>query len=132
MPFSSVGKGDEGDIPVQDLNLHTPSVAIADAGDPLAKPDFIIQLMQKLADVRNQLSDMMNARYGDMNCVGPVGGGPPKVTVNSLQKQAENALKQDALEDQEASLCAQLNNYLYVGTLGDFDTNDEDEGDDDD
>lgn len=119
MPYYSSGKGSAGVVPTQDLNAKTPTQAGADSGDPIATPDFIIQLQQKLADIRNELSDLMASRYGDACC--PPMAGDPKHTVSGIQKEAQNELKRDQLENEEAAIIDQLNNYMYAGTLGDND-----------
>lgn len=127
MPFYSSGKGSAGAgvVPVQDQNAKTPTQAGADSGDPIATPDFIIQLQQKLADIRNELSDLMASRYGDACC--PPMAGDPKHTVSGIQKEAENALKRNQLENEESAVIEQLNHYMYAGTLGDNGADKDDE-----
>jgi hypothetical protein len=105
-----------GILPALDQNAPPRGVP-AESGDPVALPDFIIQLQQKLADLRNELSDMMAARYGEMACT-PMAGSP-KSSVSSIQKDAENKLKRYKLECEEEAIEAQLSNYLSAGTLGD-------------
>lgn len=125
MPYSSSGHGGSGIMPVTDKNAPTPPSGMASA----PKPEFIIQLQQKLADIRNELSDMMAARYGDMSMA--TMGGTPKATVDTIQKRAADDLKRDRLENEESAICAQLNDFLYVGTLGDYDAGEEDDNESD-
>ncbi len=130
MPYYSSGKGSAGVLPVQDQNLKTPTVTGADSGDLIASPDFIIQLQQQLADIRNKLSDLHAEKWGAMSC--PPMASKSNSSVAGIQKEAQNELDEDELENQEAAIIDQLNNYLYVSDLGDVEENDESDEDEED
>lgn len=126
MPHYSSGRGGAGVMPAEDKNAPTPP-----SGAPSAPiPEFIVQLQQRLADIRNELSDMMASRYGDMAV--PAMSGSPKVTTDTIQQREADYLKKCRLENEESAICARLNDFLYIGTLGDYEEADEEDDDESD
>lgn len=107
---------------------HSPGIQYADdknlpppdssgSGDPIVRPEYIEHCVRELVDVRNQLSKMWAEQYG-ATCGKNMCNAPEQLTVAKFERDRIYHMEREKLERRESELCAKIDEYKYVASLG--------------
>lgn len=121
--YSSDPTFSPGIRPALDQNAPTP--AIAEVTDV---PGFYMDLMTQLGAVRQELSNLWAKYNGPKSAFGKDPNPYDPYKGPAIQQQIEYQRERDRLEESEAGLIRQINDYAYVAGLSagnDHDADDE-------
>ncbi len=86
--------------------------------DPVERPEFLTQAINRLAQVRVELSAIMAQDMCHDPCPGGYFKRPTLVEkLNDIESDLTRTEQRKKLETEEAALVAQINNILYVAAL---------------